>query len=137
MALGKVYTRFITKTAHKPYSLGRHRTYMVLPSPCTACSWAFSQVAKGSDLYRVDKSTKLCMVVAQGILVNIRIGAHSNLFRICSNCSLKFFNNLHDGWPVPKIAINCFLPFFDENHIKREVNGKRNCINTIIIETND
>ena len=23
-----------------------------------------SQVAKGSDLYRVDKSTKLCMVVA-------------------------------------------------------------------------
>ena len=24
----------------------------------------YSQVAKGSDLYRVDKSTKLCMVVA-------------------------------------------------------------------------
>ena len=36
-----------------------------------------SQVAKGSDLYRVDKSNKLCMVVAKGMLVNIRIGAHS------------------------------------------------------------
>ena len=32
-----------------------------------------SQVAKGSDLYRVDKSNKLCMVVAKGMLVNIRI----------------------------------------------------------------
>ena len=33
----------------------------------TATDFAFtlnSQVAKGSDLYRVDKSTKLCMVVA-------------------------------------------------------------------------
>ena len=26
--------------------------------------WSVSQVAKGSDLYRADKSTKLCMVVA-------------------------------------------------------------------------
>ena len=32
-----------------------------------------------------------------------------------------------------KIAI-LFLSFLDENHIKREVDGKRNCINTIIMK---
>ena len=29
----------------------------------------------------------------------------------------------------------CFFTIFDENHIKRQVDGKINCINTIIIET--
>ena len=32
-----------------------------IPQMLIAC---YSQVAKGSDLHRVDKSTKLCMVVA-------------------------------------------------------------------------
>ena len=34
------------------------------------------------ELYRADKSTKLCMVEAYGMLVNLKIGAHSYLFRI-------------------------------------------------------
>ena len=38
------------------------------------------------------------------------------LFRICSNCSVKFLNNLL--WWVPCDENPLFLPFFDENHIK-------------------
>ena len=43
------------------------------------------------------------------MLVNIRIGAHSYLFRICRNRSLKFFDNI--PWWVP-CAENCNSCFF-------------------------
>ena len=57
------------------------------------------------------------MVVAWGILVNIRISAHSYLLRISSNCSVKFFNNLL--WWV-SCAENCdlfFFAIFGKNHL--------------------
>ena len=34
---------------------------------------------------------------------------------------------------MPKIAINCFLPFFDENHIKREVDEKKKTVLTLLL----
>ena len=64
------------------------------------------------------------------MLVNIRISAHSYLFRICSNCSVKFFNNL--SWWAP-CAENCnplFFAIFGWKLHKRHVNGKRNCMTT-------
>ena len=45
-----------------PISLQQHNTFYI--SHITSKRDACSQVAKGSDLYRADKSTKLCMVVA-------------------------------------------------------------------------
>ena len=44
-----------------------------------------SQVAKWRDLYRADKSTKLCVNVVQSMQVNIKTGAQLDLFWVCSN----------------------------------------------------
>ena len=43
---------------------GKWATKKMASSTTTLLNTIYSQVAKGSDLYRADKSTKLCMVVA-------------------------------------------------------------------------
>ena len=60
LQLAQVIIPFEFKCMNHYTGLVKHSKGSVLLLADTSCS----QVAKGSDLYRADKSTKLCMVVA-------------------------------------------------------------------------